>query len=113
MIRRGGIHWAELGAPTGSRPAKRRPVLVVQADSYNRSGLNTTLVISLTTNTMLAPLPGNVFLPATRTGLPKDSVANVTQWMTLDKDDLEPEVGWLAGPLLGEVERGLRRVLSL
>lgn len=113
MIRRGGICWADLGESHGSRPAKRRPVLVIQADPFNASRLNTTLAVVITSNTGLAAMPGNVFLPATSSGLPKDSVVNVTALVTLDKTDLDTETGHLPLALMSEVDRGLRRVLGL
>ena len=113
MIRRGSICWAGLGEPPGSRPAKRRPVLVIQADPFNASRLNTTLAAVITSNTGLAAMPGNVFLPAASSGLPKDSVVNVTALVTLNKTDLDAEAGRLPAALMGEVDRGLRRVLGL
>lgn len=113
MIRRGCICWADLGEAHGSRPAKRRPVLIIQADPFNASRLNTTLAAVITSNTGLAAMPGNVFLPATSTGLPKDSVVNVTALVTLDKTDLGAETGLLPPALMSEVDRGLRRVLGL
>lgn len=113
MIKRGGIHWADLGEPDGSRPAKRRPVLVVQADPYNASRLATVLVAVLTSNTRLAGAPGNVFLPASVTGLRRDSVVNVTALLTLNKDDLVGRVGETPAALMRDVDSGLRRVLAL
>jgi mRNA interferase MazF len=113
VIDRGGIYWADLGAPIGSRPAKRRPVLVISAIAYNRSHLATVLAAVITSNTALATMPGNVFLPATTTGLPRDSVVNVTALVTLDKTDLIDHVGNAPLALLNEVDRGLRRVLDL
>ncbi len=113
MIQRGGIYWADLGQAKGSRPAKRRPVLVISADTYNRSRLATVLGAVITSNTKLAAMPGNVFLPAATTGLPRDSVVNVTALVTLNKTDLADRVGNLSGELLTNVERGLRRVLNL
>ncbi|MFC0108966.1 type II toxin-antitoxin system PemK/MazF family toxin [Kibdelosporangium aridum] len=113
MIERGGVHWADLGEPEGSRPAKHRPVLVVQADPYNASRLATVLVAVITSNTKLASAPGNVFLPTSATGLPKDSVVNVTALITLNKNDLGEQVGTLPPNLMRDVDKGLRRVLSL
>jgi mRNA interferase MazF len=113
VISRAEIYWADLGAPTGSRPAKRRPVLVVQSDPYNASRLATVLATVITSNTALASMPGNVFLPATATGLPRDSVVNVTAIVTLNKTDLTDRVGNLPPSLMHEVDRGLRRVLDL
>lgn len=113
MTCRGSICWADLGEPRGSKPAKRRPVLVIQADPFNASRLNTTLAAVITSNTGLATMPGNVFLPATSSGLPKDSVVNVTALVTLDKTDLDTETGHLPPALMSDVDRGLRRVLGL
>lgn len=113
MIRRGSVWWADLGKPEGSKPARRRPVLVIQANSFNASRLNTALVAIITSNTRLAAMPGNVFLPSTTAGLPKDCVVNVTALVTLDKSDLEAEAGHLPTSLMHEVDRGLRSVLSL
>ena len=113
MITRGEIHWADLGAASGSRPAKRRPVLVVQSDPYNASRLATVVAVVITSNTSLAAMPGNVFLPATATGLPRDSVVNVTAVVTLNKTDLTDRVGGLSPSLMHEVDRGLRRVFKL
>jgi mRNA interferase MazF len=103
----------DLGEPRGSRPAKRRPVLVIQSDPFNASRFATTLAMVITSNTALAAMPGNVFLPAAASGLPRDSVANVTAIVTLDKSDLEGEIGQLPASLMDDVDRGLRRVLGL
>ncbi len=113
MIRRGSICWADLGEPRGSRPAKRRPVLVIQADPFNASRLNTTLAAVITSSTGLAAMPGNVFLPAASSGLPKDSVVNVTALITLDRTDLDAETRLLPPALMSLVDQGLRRVLGL
>lgn len=113
VIKHGGVYWAELGPAVGSRPAKRRPVLVIQSDSYNQSRLATILVAVMSTNTALATMPGNVFLAATATGLPRDSVVNVTAIVTLNKVDLADYVGPVPDVLLEEVHRGLRRVVEL
>jgi len=113
VIRRGSICWADLGEPHGSKPAKRRPVLVIQADPFNASRLNTTIAAVLTSNTGLASMPGNVFVPSATSGLKRDSVVNITALVTLDKADLDPETGHLPASLLDDVDRGLRRVLGL
>src|SRR5450759_3037663 len=93
VIERGGIYWADLGAPAGSRPAKRRAVLVISADTYNKSRLATVLAVVITSNTDLATMPGNVFLPAAVTGLPRNSVVNVTALVTVNKTDLSEQAG--------------------
>lgn len=113
MIQRGSICWADLGDARGRRPAKRRPVLVVQSDPFNASRLNTIVAAVITSNSALAAMPGNVFVPAAVSGLPKDSVVNVTALVTLNKTDLESPAGHLPGSLMGDVSRGLRRVLGL
>ena len=113
MISRGEIHWADLGDQPGSRPGKRRPVLVVQSDVYNASRLATVLAAVVTSNTTLATMPGNVFLPVASTGLPRDSVVNVTALVTLNKTDLTDRVGELPLSLMHDVDRGLRGVLGI
>ncbi len=113
MTQRGDVHWVDLGQAVGSRPAKRRPVLIVQADSYNRSRLATVLVAVITSNTSLAVMPGNVFLPAVSTNLPRDSVVNITALVTLDRTELGDPIGHLPDSLLREVDKGLRGVLGL
>lgn len=113
MIQRASIWWVNLGPPRGSKPAKRRPVLIIQSGPVNASRLNTTVAAVITSNTALAAMPGNVFVPAASCGLPKDSVINVTALITLDKTDLRSEAGQLPAALMHEVDRGLRRVLGL
>ena len=112
MIHRGGIYWADLGEASGSKPAKRRPVLVIQSRPFNASRLSTTVAAVITSNTRLATMPGNVFVPAAATGLPRDSVVNVTALVTLDKTDLGAQAGQLPDSLIDDVDRGLRRLLS-
>lgn len=112
-MRRSDIYWADLGPTSGSRPAKRRPVLVIQSEPYNDSRLATVLTAVITSNTVLATLPGNVFLPASTTGLPRDSVVNVTALVTLSKSDLTDRAGRVPPSLMHDVNQGLRRVLGL
>jgi mRNA interferase MazF len=89
-------------------------VVVIQSDDYNRSRLATTIVMALTSNTAAAAMPGNVFLPAAGTGLPKDSVADVTALITVDRRDLDARpVGSVPDHLMREVDDGLRTVLAL
>lgn len=113
MISRADLYWADLGVPTGRRPAKRRPVLVIQSDPYNASRLATVLAAVNTSATALAAMPGNVFLPAVVTGLPRDSVVNVRALVALNQTDLRDRVGRVSLSLMDEVDRGLRRVLDL
>jgi mRNA interferase MazF len=113
VIRRSSFCWADLGEPRGSRPAERRPVLVIQSDPFNASRLATVVAAVITSNTTLATIPANVFIPAAASGLPRDSVVKVTAIVTLDKSDLDDETGHLPASLMEEVDRGLRRVLGL
>jgi len=113
MTQRGEVWWAGLEEPRASEPGFRRPVLIVQADSFNRSRLHTVLAILLSSNLRLVDAPGNALLPAEGTGLPKDSVAVVTQLVTLERSFLGDRVGMISRRLMAEVEAGLRLVLDL
>jgi mRNA interferase MazF len=113
VVERGQIWWADLGEPVGSEPGCRRPVLVVQHDAFNRSRLRTVLAVVLTSNLRLVEAPGNVLVPAKIAGLPKDSVANVSQIITVDRDFLTEPAGRIRGQLLKDVETGLRLILAL
>jgi mRNA interferase MazF len=113
VIERGQVWWTDLGEPDGSGPGFRRPVLIVQSDGFNRSRLRTVIVVVLTSNLRLVDAPGNVLIPAKAAGLPKDSVANVSQVITIDRDFLNEPAGRVRGQLLKDVENGLRLVLAL
>ena len=113
MIHRGDIYWADLGQPVTSAPAKRRPVVMVQADSFNASRISTVLAAVITSNQRLAAAPGNVALPKQVPQLPKDSVVNVSQVVTLDKGALRERVSTLAPEVMTQITTGLRLVLGL
>ena len=113
VIQRGEIWWAELPAPSGSEPGYRRPVLVVQADTFNKSRLQTVLVVAMTSHLELAALPGNVLVRATESGLPRDSVANVSQILTIDRQVLTSRGGRLAPELMLSIGEGMRLTLDL
>ena len=113
VVERGQVWWADLGEPAGSEPGFRRPILIVQSDAFNRSRLQTVLAVVLTSNVRLVDAPGNVLIPARAAGLPKDSVANVSQVITVDRDFLTEPAGRLRGQLLKDIENGLRLVLAL
>ena len=113
MIQRGEIWWASLGKPAGSAPGFRRPVLVVQSDSFNASRIQTIVVVAITSNLRLAAAPGNVLCSPKDTGLPKKSTINVSQVITIDKGLLRGRTGILPPSLFRRVEDGLRLVLSL
>ena len=112
-IQRGEIWWADLPEPRRSEPGFRRPVLVVQADSFNRSRIQTVIVAVITSNVELTDAPGNVLLPARSVGLPRDSVVNVSQLLTLDRSYLTEHAGALTPRLQRFVDEGLRTVLQL
>ena len=112
VISQGQVWWADLPAPAGSGPGYRRPVVVVQGDALNRSRIATVVCVPLTSNVRWASAPGNVSLSAGLTGLPKDSVANVSQIVTLDKDLLTELVGKLPRAKLELVFAGIDVVLG-
>ncbi len=113
MIRRGEIWWADLPEPVGSGPGFRRPVIIIQSDGFNQSRIATTIVVMVTTNEKLAQAPGNVLLPHKATGLPQDSVANVSQVLTIDRSLLTEYISALPAKLMAQVEEGLRLTLKL
>ena len=113
MIQRGEIWWADLDEPRGSAPGYRQPVLIVQSNAFNRSRIATSIAVVLTSNLRLADAPGNVLVTRKESGLPKDSVANVSQVITLDRDLLSERVGALAAHTMRAVDSGLRLVLDL
>ena len=112
VIAQGDVCWADLPDPVGSGPGFRRPVLVVQGDALNRSRLATVVCIPLTSNLRWANAPGNVLLPARSTSLSKDSVANVSQIVTLDRALLTERVGRVSKKQLGLVFAGMDIVLG-
>ncbi len=113
MVNRGEIWWADLPDPDRSQPCFRRPVAVVQADSFNHSNIQTVICAVITSNLALAGAPGNIFLPATATTLPKDSVLNISQIITIDKSFLTEKVGVLNHKQLLKLEESLKLVLSI
>jgi mRNA interferase MazF len=113
VIQRGEIWWAELKEPAGSGPGFRRPIVVIQSDDFNRSRIQTIIAVAITSNLRLAKAPGNVLLSKKQTGLPKESVANISQLITIDKSFLTKRVSRLSPPLLRQIEKGLKLVLSI
>ena len=112
MIAQGEVWWAELAEPSGSEPGFRRPVVIVQGDAFNRSRIATIVCAALTSNLRWADAPGNVLLSSRLTGLPKDSVANVSQLVTLDRNVLTERVGALPAKKLQLVLLGVDVVLG-
>jgi mRNA interferase MazF len=112
VIAQGEVWWADLPAPSGSGPGFRRPVVVVQGDALNRSRLATVVCVPLTSNLRWAEAPGNVLLPSRVTGLPKDSVANASQIIALDKGYLTERVGRLTSAKIDLLLSGIDVVLG-
>lgn len=112
-MQRGEIWWANLPEPSGSSPGYRRPVLLIQADAFIQSRIATIVAVMITSNLRIAIAPGNVLLRAAESGLSKDSVINVTQIVTLDKQALDTQIGHVTAATLTDVEDGIRLVLDL
>jgi mRNA interferase MazF len=112
VVAQGDIWWADLPAPTGSGPGFQRPVVVVQSDAFNRSNIGTIVCIPLTSNLRWAEAPGNMLLPARATGLPKDSVANVSQILAIDRDLLTERAGRVSRNQLETILDGIGTVLG-
>ena len=112
VIRQAEIWWADLPEPTGSEPGYRRPVLVVQGDGLNFSQIATVVCVPLTSNLGWAEAPGNVLLRSRSTGLPKHSVANVSQILTIDRSQLIEQAGRVSKAQLEDVLAGLDVVLG-
>lgn len=113
VANRGDVWWVDFGAPHGSEPAYRRPAIVVQADAFNRSTIQTVIVVPMTASVGLAAAPGNVLCRRRDTSLPKASVANVSQLAVIDRSRLVSRVGSLPARLMAELDAGIRRVLGL
>ena len=112
VISQGEVWWADLAEPIGSAPGYRRPIVVVQGDAFNRSRIATVVCVVLTSNLKLADAPGNILLRQTETGLDRESVANVSQIVTLDKSQLIEAVGKLSQRKLNAVLAGIDVLLD-
>lgn len=112
LVKQGDIYWADLPDPRGSEPGYRRPVVIVQQTAINASSIQTILCVPLTTQTRLANSPGNVLLSPKQTGLPKPSVANVSQVITLDKRLLRFYVATLPNATLQTILDGINFMLG-
>jgi mRNA interferase MazF len=113
LIQRREVWWADLDTPRGSEPGFRRPLLIVQADSFNRSRIRTVIGVVLTSNLRLLDAPGNVLVPPRESGLPKPSAANVSQIVTLDREFLAEKSGRVSPALMAQVDAGVQLVLDL
>ncbi len=112
VVSQGEVWWADLAEPVGSEPGFRRPLVILQGDPLNRSRIRTVICVMLTSNLRWGDAPGNTLLSAKLTGLPKDSVVNVSQLVTLDRDALIERVGKLPRAKLTLIFSGLDIVLD-
>ncbi|MGE0447883.1 MAG: type II toxin-antitoxin system PemK/MazF family toxin [Vicinamibacterales bacterium] len=111
-ITQGEVWWADLPEPAGSGPGLRRPVVVVQGNAMNRSRIATVVCVPLTSNVKWAGAPGNVLLQARETGLPRDSVANVSQIVALDRSLLSEQAGRLTPKHVTQLLHGIDVMLG-
>ena len=112
-MKRGEVWWASLPVPTGSGPGFRRPVVVVQSNPFNQSRIATAIVAIVTSNLALADAPGNVRVGKAESGLTKSSVVNVSQLVTLDREQLTQRVRALPAETMRGIDEGLRLVLGI
>lgn len=113
VIERGQIWWADLPEPRGSSPGYEHPIVIIQSDDFNKTNINTVIGAVITSNLVLAEMPGNVLIKKNQSELTKDSVVNVTQIVTIDNSELLEYVGKISERKMEQIERGLRLVLSL
>ena len=112
-MKRGEIWWASLPPPTGSGPGFRRPVVVVQSNSFNQSRIATVVVAIVTSNLALADAPGNVRVSKSESGLARPSVVNVSQILTLDRELLTQRVRGLPADAMRQIDEGLRLAIGV
>jgi mRNA interferase MazF len=112
VISQGDIYWLDLDEPEGSEPGYRHPFVVIQNDAFNKSKINTAVVCALTSNLKLASAPGNVLLKKGEANLPKSSVVNISQVITVDKTDLTEKIGQLSKKRVEEIVSGFEFLLK-
>jgi len=110
---RGELWWADFGAPFGSEPGYKRPVLIMQNDFFNRSMINTTIVIPLTTNLILADAPGNILITKNQSKLKKDSVITISQIEVIDRRRLIEKITKIDRTIIEKVENNIMFVLGI
>ncbi len=113
VIKRGDLWWAELPEPTGSSPGYKRPILIIQSNDFNKSKINTTIAVIVTSNLRLSTAPGNILLSTKKSKLPKKSVINVSQIITVDKAFLSDKIHSLSDKIMSQVDEGVKLVLKL
>ena len=110
---RGELWWADFGVPCGSEPGYRRPVIIIQNDFFNKSNINTTIVIPLTTNMILADAPGNIIFKKTESKLKRDSVITISQIEVIDRQRLIEKIAKIEKPVLEKIESNIMFVLGI
>jgi len=113
LLERGNIYWADIVTPRGSEPGYRRPIVIISANGFNTSRIGTVLAVAITSNTKLSNAPGNIFLSSEDSGLPKDSIINISQILTLDKSYIGEQITKLPRVVINDLENSLRLVLDL
>jgi mRNA interferase MazF len=113
MVKRGEIWWADLPEPTRSEPGFRRPVVIIQADSFNCSKINTVICAVITSNLKLSEAPGNIALSISQSGLSKESVINISQIITIDKSFLSEKISELNSKIIHKIEESLKLILAI
>lgn len=112
VINQGDLYWVDLGEPRGSEPGYRHPFVVIQNDAFNKSKISTAVVCALSSNVKLAQAPGNVLLKKGEANLPKASVVNISQVMTVNKDELGTKIGQLSKKRMEEIIEGFQFLLK-
>jgi len=110
---RGELWWADFGIPFGSEPGYKRPVLIMQNDFFNRSKINTTIVIPLTTNLMLADVPGNILITKNESKLKRDSVITISQIEVIDRQRLMEKITKIDRAIIEKVENNIMFILGI
>jgi mRNA interferase MazF len=110
---RGELWWAELPPPRRSEPAKRRPVLIIQGDTYNRSAISTVICAAITSNLALAKAPPNLLLEKSASGLEKNSVINFSQITTLDKSFFIQQISMLPKNTIEKINERIKQILDI
>jgi mRNA interferase MazF len=113
VIAQGEVWWADLAEPIGSAPGYRRPVIILQSDPLNRSQISTVVCVVLSSNLRWSIAPGNVLLTAKQTGLDRDSVAKVSQLVTIDKRQLIDRTGKLPRKQMESIFSGIDLIMGL
>ena len=113
VIKRGEIWWAELPEPVGAGPGYKRPLVIIQSNDFNKSRINTIIAAAITSNIRLAAAPGNVLISSNKSKLPKESVINISQIITIDRSFLTEKAHTLSNKIMAQVDEGVLLVLKL